>query len=310
MRDIDYFTEEKLDRSTFLPFKHELPDHLRGFLKNGRGVLQGYRGPTYMQNNSSGTDSQTLNSSYGVQEIRFWHGTSKNAHYVPVVGTIIFGIGRGIESLINSSDWQTVYFDENSGRALSSLEAQSQRHQNYKIEIDNAQARVLNKRAQLLWNEAWAAEESENVDEAKEKFEQASTMFKDASELDSGNSEYQKFTHISGLKIEGNEFFNHGVELHHNASHLKEKLNYQEARDTYQQAKEKFQQGFEASDNNLRFKTCVDLVQECIDEINETIKSIQLNAGKTNARDDESDKNREQTTSTFGIIESFKKFKP
>lgn len=138
------------------------------------------------------------------------------------------------------------------------------------------QAKALSRVGITLWNEAWAAEVNGNDNDAKEKFRNADEMSNEALRLDSLNCEYIKFSQISTLKIQGNELFNQGVDLHEQANELMKMQKYEEARNKYQESNKRFKQGYEASDHDSKFKTSIELVQECIDEISEMIKVIQL----------------------------------
>lgn len=73
MKDIDYFTEKYIDKKGYM-FKYvrSLPSHLKDRVKkNTERKLQGYLGPDDMRGNTARTDSETLNPSYGVTEIKF-----------------------------------------------------------------------------------------------------------------------------------------------------------------------------------------------------------------------------------------------
>jgi tetratricopeptide (TPR) repeat protein len=173
--------------------------------------------------------------------------------------------------------------------------------------IDRTLAKALSKKAQQIWNAAWKAEENDNANDAKAKFSNANEMFQEASQLDSTNSEYRKLTQISALKIEGNQFFNQGVELQEQANQLKKKRKFQEARNKYQEAKDKFQRGYDLSGNDSRFKTCLDITQEYIDEVNEMIKNMSLNAGETvGEENDETNGEEEQTIGTIGTFKNWR----
>jgi tetratricopeptide (TPR) repeat protein len=115
MKDIDYFTESRMGEKNSQLFANELPAHLRTHYcvksRDFMFVLQGYE----------------RSCSTGVEEIRYWHGTSKHGNWFPVLGTIAFTMARVTEHCNNYLDWQTLYYDEASGDSLSSSEASNQK---------------------------------------------------------------------------------------------------------------------------------------------------------------------------------------
>lgn len=213
------------------------------------------------------------------------------------------------ESLNHEGDrlFQSGYYSDAMEKYKSALQVCPSDAYSRKTKIRQNLAKATNKTGQKIWQQAWTAEENNNADQAKRLFKQANDLFKEALKNDSSNVEYQKFTQISGLKIEGNEKFNQGVELHEQANELKKKRKFQEARNKYQEAKNKFQEGYQASGYDTKFKTCVDLVQSCIDEVNNAIKTMNLSTGTTVT--DTEDTTSSTTTTTTGVIDSFKKFK-
>ncbi|MCZ6886644.1 MAG: tetratricopeptide repeat protein [Rickettsia endosymbiont of Ixodes persulcatus] len=82
-------------------------------------MLQGYRGPSNLCNNGSG-DSEALESSNGIQEIKFWWGARKDLNsLIPVIGTISFLSGRVVQTVQGQLDWSSLYFDSKTGECLS-----------------------------------------------------------------------------------------------------------------------------------------------------------------------------------------------
>jgi hypothetical protein len=125
MRDIDYFYERDLNRTNIVYFYNSLPSHLQSRFKEGGNaeiilgnVLQGYRGPSNLCNRGSG-DSGALESSYGVQEIKFWWGTSKCLNILPVSGSVVFFAIRIVQKCKGELDWSSLYFDSKTGECLS-----------------------------------------------------------------------------------------------------------------------------------------------------------------------------------------------
>ena len=113
MNDIDYFSEKRLNDVTLGTFYRNLPFRLREFVDptwDVTFVLQGYRGPRRLCDGSSG-DSKSIGSTNGIQTVKFRHATSKLALIAPT----IFVAGR----LLLDNDWQTLYFEEESGELLS-----------------------------------------------------------------------------------------------------------------------------------------------------------------------------------------------
>lgn len=136
MRDIDRFSERRMDEKCRRNFFENLPSHIREVVTlkaNNYAVLQGYRGPCDLRDNSSG-DSATLNPLYGVQEIHFKHAAPKTLHFLPIIGTIGFGLARLGGSIEGLSDWVIAYFDETSGNILSYSQAQLNKSKNQKAE--------------------------------------------------------------------------------------------------------------------------------------------------------------------------------
>lgn len=99
MKDIDYFSEERMGRSNLGGFRESLPPSLRDeFNKKTKGisdifVLQGYRGP--MQDS-------------GLYSIGFWFGASKHLNWIPVAGTVVFGAIKAISHFKGYEEWRHI----------------------------------------------------------------------------------------------------------------------------------------------------------------------------------------------------------
>lgn len=138
MQDIKYLSEEKMHAEKLKNFTPTLPPPLRSpFKKVSNGcpgaVLQGYRGPSHLRNDESG-DSATEEEYLGVQRIGFWYAMSKNVNFVPVVGSIIFGLVRAIESAADHFAWAYLHFNAATGEILDTHEAQCIQNNNRKAE--------------------------------------------------------------------------------------------------------------------------------------------------------------------------------
>ena len=128
MRDIDYFSESKMNAVNHINFKHRLPSNLKIFLAKYSvhpQVLQGYRGPPALVDGSCG-DSEVIYPSNGMQEIRYWYGTSKSMNLIPVLGWIAFGMARASDDC----DWYSIFFDESTGEALSTDKNEAEKIKN------------------------------------------------------------------------------------------------------------------------------------------------------------------------------------
>jgi hypothetical protein len=128
MTDISYFSETKMNEKTAIRFCEGLPSGLKHLFffrhanqygrisqtHNSNAVLQGYRGPAYLCDGSSG-DSRHLDAYNGIQEIRYWYGEPKTVLLVPVLGWLNFGAIRFFED----TNWHSIFFDSSTGEALS-----------------------------------------------------------------------------------------------------------------------------------------------------------------------------------------------
>ena len=118
MLDIDYFSEQRLNKKCLCEFRNELPARLRDLVelkdRDSMYVLQGYRGPGRLCDESSG-DSESIGATNGIQTVKFRHGASKAALIVPVAGLLVWSAVR----LLQDNSWQTLYFEEHSGELLS-----------------------------------------------------------------------------------------------------------------------------------------------------------------------------------------------
>jgi tetratricopeptide (TPR) repeat protein len=121
--DLYYFYESDFSKGNLIDFYNSLPVHIRAKFVDSIGgmsvldrdvtnVVQGYRGP---RNNGSSGDSKYLGSSNGLQEVKFWFGVSKHLNWVPIVGSIVYGIARAA----GDTAWHSLYFDSNTGECLS-----------------------------------------------------------------------------------------------------------------------------------------------------------------------------------------------
>lgn len=132
--------------------------------------------------------------------------------------------------------------------------------------IKNNRTKLYNLQGAKLWNEAWLAEENDRPETASAKFLAAKTKFSQA-----GNG---RLVGIVGLKIEGNELFNQGLEFHEQANRLKQQQRYDDCLRIYQESMAKFQQGYNSS-HDERFNDCIELVEESITRIREATNSIE-----------------------------------
>jgi hypothetical protein len=125
--DLDYFRESDLNKECFKTFYHGLPSEdlkkqfLNSMPKNdlcwsSGWVLQGYKGP--YPNGDSG-DSQKLSPNCGLQEVRYWWGLSKHLNWVPIAGSIVWGMAKIVHSMTDVSKWCSLYFDSKTGECLS-----------------------------------------------------------------------------------------------------------------------------------------------------------------------------------------------
>lgn len=165
MREIDYFTEEKMDRDS-AGFMRTLPDSLKRSIRPDIFVswgiyaaLQGYKGPENFRNGSSGA-STTLNPEDGVQEISFYHAISKTVNWIPIFGTLLFAAHRGMEAIGDWSIWCSLFFDEASGKHMSEEEAKTRR-------LGNKNSRAHNNKGELLLEEGKFEEAIAEFDKAK-----------------------------------------------------------------------------------------------------------------------------------------------
>jgi tetratricopeptide (TPR) repeat protein len=206
-------------------------------------------------------------------------------------------------NLMKSSNFMSAINKFEAAAAKTKDETKKNKIEKKIVEAKQLQAR--NKAEELfvtgeqLWNNARTAEENGDSDDATKNFQKACSIFKEALELEPSNLKYKKFVSKSKLKIEGNKIFNEGVEMLKKANKLHQKHMYQEARNKLVEARSKFQQGYDFG-NDQRFKDCIDLVQESIDEVNQKIKAFQLTAGMKENTANNSDDSEE----TVGFITS------
>jgi tetratricopeptide (TPR) repeat protein len=172
--------------------------------------------------------------------------------------------------------------------------------QQEKISIDDKEVRTniddgnrLYLRATKLFEEGWLAEASEDEDAsliAKSRFADAIQLYAEAMNLDPFNIVYRQAFNITSLKIDGNSFFNEGVELADLAYQLEEELlseekgniedydviinKYRDVIRIYQVAHDKFAEGLILS-QDIRFESCMELVNQSIKNIQEAIDQLE-----------------------------------
>ncbi|WP_341757414.1 hypothetical protein [Candidatus Tisiphia endosymbiont of Ditula angustiorana] len=173
----------------------------------------------------------------------------------------------------------------------------------------------------ILGNEAWEAENDENDDrsvEAEQKFAKSLQLYKVAVELSPTNIAYKHALDITSLKIEGNSLFSEGVELANIAYDLQKEANeltvdqevyheilrkYQQALEFYKAAQASFHEGWCLS-KDVRFKLCIEIVQDSIGLIQGHIEEIQTEVdGGSIEKNDVTDTNNSLTR---GSIELFR----
>jgi tetratricopeptide (TPR) repeat protein len=153
----------------------------------------------------------------------------------------------------------------------------------YKSNKDKAQT-IINKLSILdaLWNKGWDAE-NDRYEEAEEIFQKVLNEAKDSLKIFPDNLKLKQYETLVLLKIEGNELFNKGIEsqqkgvsLLQKAQKLKQQQSYklanikfQEAKDKFSDAQKKFEKG---SENDQRFVSCIELVEDQIKEVTQSIK--------------------------------------
>ncbi|WP_341792345.1 hypothetical protein [Rickettsia endosymbiont of Gonocerus acuteangulatus] len=160
----------------------------------------------------------------------------------------------------------------------------------YAINYEKAQT-IINKLSKLetLWNKAWEAEndtEDDRSKEAGEVFQEVLREAKDGLKIVPNDPKFKQYETLASFKIEGNELFNEGLESQQNgfellqeAHKLKQQQKYElanskfhEAKDKFSNAKDKFEIG---SNEDQRFVSCVELVQEQLNEVMESIKNTE-----------------------------------
>lgn len=130
--DIEYFSETIMASQNLWNFENSLPEHLKeifskiwnnGYNYSSINILQGYN----------------ATSEYGVKQIAFWYGPSKRMHILPVIGTIVWGIHKGLQD----SNWHTLFFDNLTGDILDENEALLRKEKNYKALLSNHEGKKL-----------------------------------------------------------------------------------------------------------------------------------------------------------------------
>ena len=107
MKDIEYFTKEKLAGVRLLYSRLEAPPEAKAIYLSlfpynvCVGFLQDYK----------------KTSKDGLDEIKFWYGSTK---FIMVVSPALFGITRGVDKATGMSAWKHLYFDSLTGKCLAS----------------------------------------------------------------------------------------------------------------------------------------------------------------------------------------------
>lgn len=194
---------------------------------------------------------------------------------------------------------KNLQFDEAIEKFQEAFEASTVQEERSKYETDFKilQADKIVNEAKTLYDEGWAAEKNGNHQESDKKFKSAQQSFERASELDPNNFDFEQLFEIANLKLEGNQFYKEGVELLTLANELKQKHNFQEARNKMLEALDKFEQGYQASENDIRFKTSVELTKKKINETNQEITKLQLTSEQDNVSERERSGNKEESSS-------------
>jgi hypothetical protein len=119
MKDIEYFSESRLDAESLNRFWNNLPNRrlqnmIELYSRDTAFKLQGYRGPRRLCNGSSG-DSGNIGPINEIETVKFRHNFSK-------WGLLVAPVFLGFRLYGNAKDmdgWQVLYFEENSGELLS-----------------------------------------------------------------------------------------------------------------------------------------------------------------------------------------------
>lgn len=136
-----------------------------------------------------------------------------------------------------------------------------------------AHAKSLYAKALTLWNEAWVAENNDEVAKATAKFMESSSLVLQASNMDPTNRDYQRLSNECSFKIEGNAFFNDGLKLREEANKLRIQQRYNEALSKNREALKKFQEGYDLG-NDERFKNCIDIVTDVINDVSDIVEAL------------------------------------
>jgi hypothetical protein len=100
-------------------------------------------------------------------------------------------------------------------------------------------------------------------------------LFQRASLLNPDIGKYSNWNDIASLKIEGNSFFNEGLEHQLQGDALMSASKYTEAKEKYEQAKQKFEEGLTKS-GDKRFQGSIDFVSEQIRHVEEEKEKVQM----------------------------------
>jgi hypothetical protein len=254
MKDLEHFKEETLNGST-AAFYYNLPSQrLKDIFQKAANnyinyaiFLQGYRGH---QPDGSSSDSGRLEESNGIQEIRFWWGITEYINYLPFFGSLAYGMSR----VIDDTNWHSLYFDSQTGDALSHdiSEAASKlndiglehlnnnRFEKAMIYFKNAfhhsanneykanQKKVNEKVAQMLCNEGQNLFDRGQFSDAENKFQEAFKMSQMQNEFEKYQQKKERAAaekEAESLNAQGDDLFQKGM--------------YSQAHDKYKQANRK-----------------------------------------------------------------------
>ncbi|XP_053682193.1 uncharacterized protein LOC128732817 isoform X1 [Sabethes cyaneus] len=155
----------------------------------------------------------------------------------------------------------------------------------YKIK----QAKCLRMMAEKTWNDAWFAENSDHSKVAVGKFQETTSLLRKALQLAPTDGKLLALSNACSLKMDGNALFNEGIksqqdgiQLLEQAKQLKRQQRYEEAKSKLKQAErqllhamENFQRGTEY---DQRFVSCVELAKQQIEDVGESIGTIDRQA--------------------------------
>lgn len=223
--DLYHFHESDLNR-TLLGFYKNLPNEkLQKMFKASMGgeldkdssdVLQGYRGP---QDNGDSGDSDYLGPSYGLQEVKYWWGVSKHLNWIPVLGPLVYGIGRAV----GDTKWHSLYFDNKTGECLSH-DKEIAAHKLNKIGKELLASGKFHEAKEYFFNAYRHSNEKETYEKYNKNRDKAQAA------IDKSQSDTYSNNQADTLYKEGCELFNQGE--------------YEEAYDKFYQAYRKCTDGY------------------------------------------------------------------